>query len=92
MSLTTLPLYAPELFASCDDLLERRRELDATQYIPDMYAFCFAWQTLADDFDACGLTQNAEYCRGKYRQYSQVPNGEYVRLIEPPVAELLQVS
>ena len=91
----TTQLYGPEVFAPMDDLLERRMRLERLQNIPDMRQYAAAWLILSRDFRACGLRSNAEYCKARGRHYATVAReygGEYVRLFDMPLAELIGVQ
>jgi hypothetical protein len=74
------------------ELQKRKLELSIMKNIPSMAEYAEAWNMLAADFDAIGAPFNAEYCRGRFRQYRDLAGGEYMRLIELPFSELVQVS
>ena len=80
------------LFAPHEDLIERRMVLSAMQTIPDMRAFAAAWLQLADDFQTCGLLNNAATCRARGEYYAELAGGEYIRLIDGSFAELIAVE
>jgi hypothetical protein len=86
------PVYAPEIFSTRYDLLERKRILSEMNVIPDMRAYAAGWTQLADEFQSIGLESNAEYCRSRGTHYSQIAGGEYIKLTDGPFAELLEVT
>jgi hypothetical protein len=93
--MTTPIIYTPELFAPLDDLMERRGCLERAQNIPDMRRYAAAWLKLSRDVRSCGLRSNAEYCRARGKHYAGIARrhgGEYVRLFEMPLAELIEVG
>jgi hypothetical protein len=87
-----LQVYSPELFAPQDDLLERRMTLSNMNDIPDMQAYAAAWLKLAEDFDLCGLVNNASYCRSRGNHYKSLTMVKAVRIIDTPFAELVEVE
>ena len=86
----TTPIYTPEVFESTDDLLERRTRLSQMKEIPDMGRYAQEWAALAADFEACGLLSNAGYCKSRAQHYATMA-GAYIRVIEQPFAELIEV-
>lgn len=80
-----------EVFSPYDDLLERRTMLEQTNHIEDIRAYAAAWLELAEDFQAAGLENNAGTCRERGNRYAAYAGGEYVRLYEGPIAELIEV-
>ena len=85
---TPLAFY---VFQPYDDLIERRQRLAETNVIPDMRAYASEWLQLADDFQSAGLLSNAGACRERGERYAQMAGGEYIRLQEGSLAELLGV-
>ncbi len=73
------------------DLFLRMFTLTQAQNIPSIQTYADDWKKLADDFQAIGLTETAANCRAHFEQYSLLTPGEYVRLIDRPVAELIHV-
>ncbi len=74
------------------ELQARKMQLSLMQNIPDMALYAVAWECLAADFVAIGADANAEYCRSRAKHYGELAGGEWVRLIEMPVAELIEAS
>jgi len=72
------------------ELHKRKMELSSLQNIPDMAIYAAAWNALATDYRFVGAPANAEYCQARADHYTKIA-GEYVRLIELPFAELIQV-
>jgi hypothetical protein len=84
--------HIPQLLENIDDLTRRKLELSFMQNIPDMCQYAKSWNNLAVDFEAAGMLSNAEYCRSRGKHYAELAGGEYLRLIEQPLAELIQVA
>jgi hypothetical protein len=80
-----------EVFEPYDDLIERRQALADTHTIADMRQYAAAWLQLADDFAAAGLLSNAALCRSQGERYGAMSGGEYIRLREGSLAELIEV-
>lgn len=80
------------VFEPYDDLLERRQVLSDTNVIPDMRAYASEWLRLADDFHSCGLLSNAALCRERGERYAKMAGGEYIRLQDGTLAELIETS
>lgn len=80
-----------EVFQPYDDLIERRQRLAEMNVIPDMRAYASEWLRLADDFQAAGLLSNAGMCRERGERYAKMAGGEYIRLTEGSLAELIEV-
>lgn len=85
-------MFTAEYFDPTNDLLERRTALSMQNEILDMAKYALAWERLAADFSACGLVSNAEYCRSRGRHYGAMAGGEYIKLVEGPLSEIIQVS
>jgi hypothetical protein len=73
-----------------EQLHQRKMELSFLQNIPDMAIYAAAWNCLATDYRFIGAPANAEYCQSRADHYGKFA-GEYVRLIEQPFAELVEV-
>jgi hypothetical protein len=73
------------------DLLARKIELAFLQNIPSMADHIDDWVQLAIEFTNIGLPAAASECIARVAEYSTLTPGEYVRLIEQPVAELVHV-
>ena len=73
------------------DLLKRKAQLALMQNIPSMADYAEEWNKLAADFLAIGFTACAEDCFACFVRYRDMALGEYVRLIEQPFAELVEV-
>jgi hypothetical protein len=73
------------------DLFLRIFTLTQAQNIPCIQTYADDWAKLADDFEAIGLTETARNCRARFEQYRILTPGEYVRLIDQPIAELIHV-
>lgn len=75
-----------------DRLIQHRTKLSFMQNIPSVQYYARQWSALAKGFEICGMLSNAEYCRSRAKHYGALAGGEYVRLIEQPVAELIEVG
>jgi hypothetical protein len=75
-----------------DELHTRKMYLSNLQNIPDMVLYADAWRLLAVDYLAIGATANADYCQARANHYGQLAGGEYIRLIEGQIAELIIVE
>ena len=73
------------------DLLKQKLQLSLLQNIPSMAEYADAWNRLAADFEAIGFTACAAECRARFEHYRDLNPGEYIRLIDLPVAELIEV-
>lgn len=82
-------VYDTHVFVEVDCLISRKTKLANQSTIPDMAAYAEEWNKLAADFEACGLLSNAADCLARYEQYRQIDPGAYLRLIEPPFAEII---
>lgn len=67
-------------------------ELARMQNIPSLGIYSQAWYSLAKQFDSCGMEFNAQECRTRGEHYDKMAGGEYVRLFEGQVAELIIVE
>jgi hypothetical protein len=65
--------------------------LSRLQNIPDMALYAETWRLLGIEYLILGAPANAEYCLSRANHYQAMAPGEYVRLIESPVAELIHV-
>jgi hypothetical protein len=72
-------------------LLARKIELAFLQNIPSMEEHIDDWVQLAIEFTNIGLPAAASECIARVAEYSTLTPGEYVRLIEQPIAELVHV-
>jgi hypothetical protein len=73
-------------------LTSRMMELAGMQNIPDIHTYAKRWARLAEDFEEIGLKDTAANCRSRAAQYLDYAPGEYVKLIEQPIAELILVG
>lgn len=80
------------VFEPFDGLLERRQVLSEMNVIPDMRAYASAWLQLADDFQSVGLLSNAGICRERGNRYAAMAGGEFIRLTDGSISELIEVS
>ena len=81
-----------QVLENIDALIKRKLELNARKEVTDVAEYAEAWNQLAADFEAAGLLSNAESCRARWMFYRDLNPGAYIRLIEPPFAEILPAS
>jgi hypothetical protein len=84
--------FETQLFTSTDCLISRKLALAQQTEIPDMAAYAEEWNKLAADFEACGLMNNAADCEARFVYYRDMNPGAYIRKIEMPFADIVQVS
>lgn len=65
--------------------------LSRLQNIPDMALYAETWRLLSLQYLVIGAISNALYCQSRASYYAGLVGGEYVRLFESPVAELVEV-
>jgi hypothetical protein len=78
-----------------DQLQSCKMELSLMQNIYNMRDYAAAWLKLSRAYRSVGFRANADYCRSRgayYSRLARISGGEYVRLIESPVAELIFVD
>ena len=78
------------IFEQIDALIDRKMELSMMQNIPDMFTYATEWANLSAAFESLGMLSNADYCKVRAAHYAQF-SGEYIRLIDAPFAELVEV-
>jgi hypothetical protein len=69
-----------------------KKYLSNLQNIPDMALYAETWRLLSIEFLILGAISNALYCQSRAEYYAELAGGEWLRLIEQPVAELIQVA
>ena len=84
-------MFTIETFDPSNDLLERKRVLSGMNEILDMTKYAQDWQKLAADFRAIGFVFCADYCQSRGDHYGKEAGGSYIKLVECPLAELIQV-
>ena len=72
-------------------LEEIKKYLSLLQNIPNMAVYAETWRLLSLAYLALGAISTALYCQSRACYYAEMAGGEYVRLIEAPVAELVEV-
>lgn len=73
------------------ELLDKKTYLSLMQNIEDMQWYAAAWRQLAGEFTAIDAIYNAQDCQSHAEHYGKF-TGEYVRLVELPFAELIEVA
>jgi hypothetical protein len=76
---------------SWQDLLKRKRQLEQIQNIPSVADYAEEWNILGKQFAEIFLMANAEDCWSRFRHYRDLELGEYVRLINGQIVELIHV-
>ena len=75
-----------------DQLQECKTRLSLMQNIDSMRDYAAAWLQLARAYRAVGFRANADYCKSRgmyYSRLARLSGGEYVRLFEGQIAELV---
>ena len=73
-----------------DALLSEYTRLSLMQNIADMKAYALAWRKLMGCAQVAGRRNMARNARARWQHYRPM-SGEYIRLIERPFAELVEV-
>jgi hypothetical protein len=63
------------------ELSQRKRALENVQNIVDLPQYAEAWNVLGADFQALGITANAESCWRRFRHYREQDLEGYARLL-----------
>lgn len=74
-----------------DTLMQRYLELSLMQNI-NIARYAFQWKTLSEDAAKADRPNLAEMCASRADFYGKQAGDEYIRLIETPFSELIQVS
>ena len=74
-----------------DELHKIKMYLSLLQNICDMALYAEIWRLLSIQYLVIGAVSNAFYCQSRASYYAELAGGEYVRLIDSPVAELIEV-
>jgi hypothetical protein len=74
-----------------EQLEEIKMYLSYLQNIPNMAIYAATWQGLFVGYLALGAISNALYCQSRADYYGEHAAGEWVRLVDAPVAELVEV-
>lgn len=88
---TSLSISPAVTTPSWQQLLVIMNGLALMQNIPSMEEYAANWVVLAGMFEELGLAGCAAYCWERFEQYRGLEPGEYVRLIEGQLAELIMV-
>lgn len=75
-----------------DPIMHRYNALSMMNIIPSMTDYAIEWQRLAMDADIAGRPSTAEACRSRAQYYSGLAKGDYIRLVEGCLAELIPVA
>jgi hypothetical protein len=74
-----------------DELMQRYIDLSLMQNIPDMGEYAEDWFRLGNAMQDAGRFSSAATCYDRSNHYREMSGGEYVRLIDQPFAELIEV-
>ena len=74
-----------------DELMTRYVQLSLMQNIPSMERYAQEWYLLAAKASTADRPNLAASCITRWQHYMSMGSGEYIRLIDAPVAELIQV-
>jgi len=75
-----------------DPIMYRYNALSLMNIIPSMSEYAIEWQRLAMDADIAGRPSTAEACRSRAKYYCRLAQGDYIRLVEGCLAELIPVA
>ncbi len=75
-----------------DQMMKCYTRLSLMQNILDMCAYAIEWRALMAQAQRAGFRNLARNARSRWRHYRRFIPGEYVRLIDPPFAELVLVG
>jgi hypothetical protein len=74
-----------------EELHKIKMYLSLLQNIPNMAIYAATWQGLFLGYLSLGAISNALYCQSRAAFYGEQAAGEWVRLVDAPVAELIEV-
>ena len=74
-----------------EELHKIKMYLSLLQNIPNMAIYAETWRLLSLAYLVLGAISTALYCQSRACYYAELAGGEYVRLIDAPVAELVEV-
>ena len=75
-----------------DDLMARYLELAKVQNIESVAAYAYEWHKLAADAQISGRINLGAMCEGRGNFYAKQDEGEYLRIIDRSLSELISVS
>lgn len=78
-----------------EQLQKCKMQLSLMQNIDNMRDYAASWLILSRCYRSMGLRSNYDYCRARGKYYSRLARlagGEFVRLIDSPVVELIPVE
>jgi hypothetical protein len=74
------------------DLMKCYTRLSLLSNILDMREYALDWRRLMASAQRAGFRSLARNARSRWRHYRRYIPGEYVRLVDPPFAELIPVE
>jgi hypothetical protein len=74
-----------------EELQKIKMYLSLLQNIPNMAIYAATWQGLFVGYLSLGAISNALYCQSRAEYYGGHAGGEWVRSVDAPVAELVEV-
>ena len=75
-----------------DELMARYMELAKVQNIESVAGYAYEWHKLAADAQVGGRLNLSAMCEKRGNFYAKQDEGEYLRLIDRSLSELIQVS
>jgi hypothetical protein len=75
-----------------EQLEEIKKYLSYLRNIPNMAIYAATWQGLFVGYLSLGAISNALYCQSRAEYYGEHASGEWVRLVDAPVAEMILVE
>lgn len=75
-----------------DELMERYNQLATTNEIPSMAEYAYQWQLLATQAEGKNRPALAAHARAHAEHYAQFEPGEYIKLVEGCLSEMLPIG
>ncbi len=75
-----------------DELMDRYNELAAMNEIPSMADYAYQWYLLSVQADGKNRPALAEHARAHANHYGKFEPGEYIKLVEGSLSEMLLVG
>ena len=76
---------------STDELLEEYNKLAFMNEIPNMATFAFQWMLLSVKAYSRNRPALGAMAESRAKHYSQFEPGEYIKLVEGPLAEMIMI-
>ena len=75
-----------------DELMDRYNELAMMNVIPSMAEYAYQWQLLATQAEGKNRPALAAHARAHAEHYAQFEPGEYIKLVEGSLSEMLPIG